>query len=127
MSNQAPPPGQIGWLDLTVNNAETIRDFYKQVTGWNISHVPMGDYNDFNMLPSGSDQPVAGICHAKGPNADIPPQWMIYIIVTDLDKSIEACTKFGGEIINGPRNMDGAGFCIIKDPAGAVAGLYQPA
>ena len=127
MSNQAPPPGKIGWIDLTVKDATAVRDFYKQVTGWNSSPVSMGDYDDYNMLPPDDDQPVAGICHAKGPNAEIPPQWMIYIIVENLDKSVEACTRLGGSIINGPRTMDGAKFCIIKDPAGAVAGLYQPA
>lgn len=25
-------PGQIGWVDLTVRDAEGIRDFYQQVT-----------------------------------------------------------------------------------------------
>jgi predicted enzyme related to lactoylglutathione lyase len=30
----APAIGQIGWVDLTVPNATTVRDFYQHVTGW---------------------------------------------------------------------------------------------
>jgi hypothetical protein len=33
----------------------------------------MGTHNDFNMLRPGSGKPVAGICHARGPNANLPP------------------------------------------------------
>ena len=36
----------------------------------------MGTHNDFNMLRPGSGKPVAGICHARGPNANLPAQWL---------------------------------------------------
>jgi predicted enzyme related to lactoylglutathione lyase len=70
-------PGQIGWVDLTVTDAEGIRDFYQQVTGWTPSPVQMGDYQDFCMVAPGNGQMVAGICHARGENAELPPVWMI--------------------------------------------------
>ncbi|PJA97553.1 MAG: glyoxalase, partial [Ignavibacteriales bacterium CG_4_9_14_3_um_filter_34_10] len=38
--------GSIGWIDLTVNNAEEVRDFYSKVIGWKSENVPMGDYFD---------------------------------------------------------------------------------
>ena len=71
--------GTITWFDLTVPNAKEIKEFYSKVVGWKSEPVSMGDYNDFNMnLPAG-DETVTGICHARGGNADIPAQWMIYI------------------------------------------------
>ena len=52
-------PGQIGWIDLTVPDAEAVRDFYQSVTAWSPSPVDMGGYNDFCMTPTGAgDQPV---------------------------------------------------------------------
>jgi predicted enzyme related to lactoylglutathione lyase len=34
MADDAKPgPGQIGWIDLTVPDAEAVRDFYQDVTG----------------------------------------------------------------------------------------------
>src|ERR1022692_5277004 len=83
-------PGKIGWIDLTVTDAPGLRDFYQAVTGWTPSPVKMGDYHDFCMHPPGDPQPVAGICHAKGENVGLPPVWLIYIKVDDLDLGIPA-------------------------------------
>ena len=117
--------GQIGWIDLTVDDASGIRDFYEQVTSWTSDAVSMGDYSDFNMCPPGSSDGVAGICHARGGNADLPAQWLIYITVDDVDASIERCIELGGAVISGPKDLAGGRFCVIRDPAGAVAALYQ--
>ena len=121
-----PAPGTIAWRDLTTANAEEVRDFYQEVTGWRPEPVEMDGYQDFSMIPAGSDEAVAGICHARGANADLPAQWLMYIIVANLDESMASCRRKGGEIISGPRTMGQSRFCIIKDPAGAVAALYQP-
>lgn len=120
-------PGAIAWRDLTVPDAETLRDFYRRVVGWETEPVDMGGYADFNMIPQGSDEPVAGVCHARGSNADLPAQWLIYITVADLDRSIAECRASGGEVLAGPKGTGGARYCVIRDPAGAVAALYQPA
>ena len=90
--------GSIGWIDITVPNAESLRDFYQNVTGWAPSPVDMGGYSDFSMHPSPGGEPVAGICHARGPNAAMPPQWIIYITVDDLDESIRRCRELGGRL-----------------------------
>ena len=120
----SPRAGSITWTDLTVSNAPEIRDFYAQVVGWQATPLDMGGYTDFCMGPA--DAPVAGVCHARGSNANIPPQWLIYITVDDLDHSISECTRLGGRVIDGPRPMSGGRFCVIQDPAGAVCALIQP-
>ena len=117
--------GIVGWTDLTVEDAATIRDFYAGVTGWTPSEVSMGDYSDFSMNAPGSGQAVAGICHARGVNADLPPAWLIYITVQDVDESARICEEQGGAIVLPPRDMGEMGrYCVIRDPAGAVAGLF---
>ena len=126
MSEPALAPGQIGWIDLTVPNAEVVRAFYEQVTGWTASPVSMGDHNDYCMNPAGAGKPVAGVCHSLGENAAMPPVWMIYITVANLDESIRRCEELGGKIRVAERRIAGMGrFCVIEDPAGAVAALYQ--
>ena len=88
----------------------------------------MEGYQDYNMIIPGQQAPTAGICHARGVNVDLPAQWLIYISVSDLDKSIESCQSMGGKIISGPTAMSAYGrFCVIQDPAGAVAALFEPA
>ena len=50
---------------------------------------------------------------------------MPYFVVTDLDESITSCTELGGEIDVAPRTLGEGRFCVVKDPAGAVAALYE--
>jgi predicted enzyme related to lactoylglutathione lyase len=126
-TDDTAPTGRITWIDLTVPDAERLRDFYADVVGWQAAPVDMGGYADFTMHPPGG-APVAGVCHAQGPNADLPPAWLIYINVEDLDASLERCRARGGAVLAGPRGMGDFGrYGVIRDPAGAVAALFEPA
>ncbi len=116
--------GKIGWIDMTVEDADGLRDFYKHVAGWNVQDVSMGDYSDYSML-AGDGTAVAGICHARGSNAELPGGWLIYITVDDVDKSAAACVAQGGTVLVEPRGLAGGRFCVIEDPAGSKAALYQ--
>ena len=126
MSDIDKQVGAIGWMDLTVAKADEVRDFYRAVVGWTHDGCDMGGYEDYSMNRPGDGQCVAGICHARGPNAELPAQWLIYINVADLDASIAACREGGGTVIAGPKAMGDARYCVIRDPAGAVAALFQP-
>jgi hypothetical protein len=117
--------GKILWQDLTVTNAVEVRDFYQQIIGWDCIPEDMGGYDDFHMIVPSTGNSVAGICHAKGVNADIPPVWMIYITVEDVDKNAQKCKELGGEVVVEPRLMGGGYFCVIRDPAGAICALYR--
>lgn len=125
MSETEPKPGSIAWHDLTVPDAASVRDFYREVVGWEPEGVDMGGYEDFQMCrPDG--EPAAGVCWARGANADLPPQWLMYIVVADLGAALEAVRAHGGEVAAGPKGPAGpGGYAVIRDPAGAVAALYQ--
>lgn len=126
-NERKPPPGQIGWLDLTVPDAPALCEFYRQIAGWRVEPVAMDGYNDFHLIPAGSEQPTAGLCHARGVNAHMPPVWMIYILVEDLEASMRQCEALGGKVVLSPSHWgEGAQVCVIQDPAGAYCALYQP-
>lgn len=126
MSHRQIQPGSIVWTDLTVEKAPALMEFYQSVAGWQPEEVGQGDYSDFNMTLPQSGKAIAGICHARGQNANLPPQWLIYIVVADLDASVSECWAKGGRVLIGPKDVGpGERFCVIKDPAGAVAALIQ--
>jgi len=128
MSNSEKPEiGSITWCDLTVPNAEAVKDFYSKVVGWKPEAVSMGDYNDFSMKAPDSDKVAAGVCHARGVNAQLPSQWLIYITVKDVENSASVCVESGGKIVVPVKKIGSYGtYCVIKDPAGAVCALFQP-
>ncbi len=116
------PVGCISWLDLTVPDASTTRDFYRQVIGWSAQEVEMMDgsegYADFLML-SDDNNPAAGICHARGANTDLPPIWMLYLPVGDLAESLRRVEEEGGKIIKETKGSNGeSAYAAIQDPVG---------
>ena len=116
--------GKIVWVDLTVPDAEKVRDFYVGVVGWTSSGVDMGGYEDFNMNDA-DGAPAAGVCWRRGTNANLPAAWLIYITVDDIDASIARCTELGGEVVEPVCAVGTGRMAVIRDPAGAIAGLYQ--
>ncbi len=118
--------GNISWIDMTTDDASGVRDFYKAVVGWETEDVDMDGYADYVMKMPGSGDGVAGVCHARGSNADLPAGWLIYITVADVDASAAACTEHGGKVLIEPRGLAGGRFCVVEDPGGSVAALYQP-
>jgi predicted enzyme related to lactoylglutathione lyase len=119
-------PGQVGWVDLTVDNAADVRDFYRAVVGWEYREVEMDGYSDYAMTNlEGND--VTGICHAKGANEGLPAQWLVYFTVLDLQFAVDEAVANGGEILRAPTDMGAGQFAVIRDPAGAVCALFEPA
>ena len=117
--------GRVEWIDLTVHDASRVKDFYCAVVGWSSTEVEMGSYSDFNINLPGTQDTIAGVCHARGSNANLPSQWLIYVRVESVKASAEKCEKLGGKILDGPRRMGGSNFCVIEDPAGAVMALMS--
>src|SRR5690606_6763602 len=97
--------GKIAWRDLTVPNAEEVRDFYCKVVGWEYGEQSMGDYDDYNIIDPNTREVIAGVCHSKGSNAGIPSQWLMYVTVESLAESLKTCLEMGGKLVHGPRTM----------------------
>jgi predicted enzyme related to lactoylglutathione lyase len=70
---------------------------------------------------------ICGYSHARGVNADLPPQWLIYFTVADIHQCIVRCVDQGGEVLAPPCDLGSGVMCVIRDPAGAVCALYTPA
>lgn len=121
--------GEIGWIDMTTGDAQGVRDFYQAVAGWRSDPVDMdggpskGGYQDYVMMSG--ETAIGGICHAIGSNADMPPGWLLYVTVDDLDASVTATLEHGGEIVVPPRDMGAARLAVVRDPGGSTVALYQ--
>jgi len=110
--------GRIGWVDLTVEDATESRDFWAAVAGFDSAEpVPMGGYSDFVLTADGRG--VAGVCHARGVNAALPPVWLVYFVVEDMDEAVSEVERRGGRVIQRRESM-----AVVSDPAGAVAALW---
>lgn len=125
----APHVGRIVWLDLTVPDASSACDFYGSVVGWSTEEVEMeasGErYSDYALCTLDGTS-VAGICHARGVNASVPPVWLIYLPVGDLQESLERVVAEGGEVVRATARTNGEpDHALIRDPVGVYLALAQ--
>jgi uncharacterized protein len=127
--NKPKPVGSIGWIDMASENHESLREFYEAVVGWKAVPISMGSYNDYAMAPPDGGEPVAGICKEAGSAATgLPPVWMIYIVVANLDTAVAKVVELGGEVHVPPRSAGGMGrYALIRDPSGAPSALFEEA
>lgn len=127
MEDKQSKLGQIVWADLTVENSTDLKDFYKEVIGWDVHNVTMKDgeeeYHDYAMMSS-PENATGGVCTKRGVNKGIPSQWIIYISVENVAESLAKALEMGGKSIHEIKNKEGnLQFAIVEDPAGAVFGL----
>lgn len=116
--------GTIISADLTVDQADDVRDFYEQVIGWEHVDIEMGGYSDY-LMQTKEGVPVAGVCHQAGPNAGLPKVWMVYFQVEDLEKSLQAVRRLGGKVLREPEGTSCGSFAVIEYPAGAICALSK--
>lgn len=121
--------GAIVSADLTLPNAEEIRTFYAEVIGWNVEEMQLkddsGEYADYIMKDETGSW-TAGVCHARGSNTGIPPQWIVYINVANIEQSIERCRELGGKVLKESKNADGSyQYALLEDPAGTVLAITK--
>src|SRR5690554_2316429 len=116
--------GSIISTDLTGPHADELIEFYQQVVGWESESLTMkdelGTYSDYVMKDKEGNW-VAGVCHSRGSNKDLPSQWIVYIHVENVEESIRKCKELGGKIVKESKNSEGAyQYALLEDPYGAV-------
>ncbi|MGQ0680599.1 MAG: VOC family protein [Actinomycetota bacterium] len=118
---------KVSWIDLTVDDAARVKEFYMEVVGWAPDPINMGGYADYNMISPADGTPVASISHPRATSISMPPQWLVYVEVQNLEASIRSCLELGGSMVSWPKDMvePGKRWCVVKDPAGAVLALVE--
>jgi predicted enzyme related to lactoylglutathione lyase len=108
-------------IELMTADVEKAKAFYGKIFDWKMttSEGPM-PYTNINTgaLPTG------GMMALPGPN--IPVSWTVYVLVDDVEKTLEKVKAQGGKIIKGKMEIPGmCSFAIIADPQGGVIGIWE--
>ena len=121
----APQLGEASWHELMTTDAEAAMKFYSEVFGWQPSEVmdmgPMGKYHMFNR-PVGM---IGGMMNKPPEMANVPPNWGIYFLVSDINAAVDRVKTNGGQILNGPMEVPGGDWIVnAMDPQGAAFSLH---
>ncbi len=119
--------GTFYWNELMTRDVEGAKAFFAATLGWTFDAMPMPGFT-YHVAKSG-DQAVGGIMDMAGMAPDdVPPHWMSYIDVDDVDARVAKAKAAGAEVMAEPFDVAGVGrIAIVKDPTGAVVGWITPA
>ena len=114
--------GRFVWHDLMTRDVDAARRFYGELFGWRFEDTTRGERP--YVLARDAQGPVAGIVDVSAaPNAG--SQWLSFMAVADIDKTVAAVRAAGGRILVEPRDFPVARAAVVADPQGAPLGLAQ--
>lgn len=110
-------------VELNTTDPVEANSFYKQLFGWKLDDVPM-PMGTYTMIDVG-DGTGGGIVQQMMPGA--PSAWLAYVLVDEIKAATAKAKTLGAAIVKDVDEVPGMGWLsIIKDPTGALLGLWQP-
>jgi predicted enzyme related to lactoylglutathione lyase len=122
--------GALSWNELDTRDTDAAERFYGEVFGWESEPIEyegefvyatwkLGGRTIGGMLPMGDSFPP-----------DVPPNWVAYFGVEDLESTAATVERLGGGMLVPPRDMPNGRFAVFADLHGAVfacwSGTYDP-
>ncbi len=119
----APATGTFCWNELMTPDVDAAKSFYSQLFGWESKEMDMGPQGTYTIY-SAAGKDCAGMM--KTPNEHVPPNWLAYVTVEDVDASTSKAEGLGATVCVKPTDIPGMGrFSVIIDPTKAAIGLFQ--
>ena len=117
--------GKFVWRDLLTYDVPAVKKFYGGLFGWTFADGSGASSDYTTILKDGT--PIGGIVFVKDiREKGYSAQWMSYLSVPDVDKSVSPFKKEGGKVIREPKDVAGRGrMAIVQDPQGALIALLH--
>ncbi len=123
--------GHFCWLDLGTTDRPGAAGFYTELFGWSTFDAPMGQdvYTIFRLKDH--DAGAAYQMPKEMLDQGVPPHWLLYVSVDDVDAAAARVGQNGGKVVMGPFDVQMPGgpplgrAAVIQDPQGATFALWQ--
>jgi uncharacterized protein len=121
------PHATFSWVELHTTDADGGKKFYTELFGWTYQDEPSVDGGYYTMFSLHGKY----VAELYGGNPDvlakrIPPNWLSFISVDNLDATTEQVQAAGGTVLMSPFDvMDSGRTSVIQDPTGAVFSLWE--
>jgi predicted enzyme related to lactoylglutathione lyase len=118
--------GEFCWNELLTSDSSAAFNFYSQLFGWKVvEDMDMGPMGTYRVFGVGDKQLGGMMTIPKG--APMPPMWLYYTEVPDLEAATARAQKNGATVMNGPMDVPGGRITQFMDPQRAAFALHQAA
>lgn len=109
-------------LELSTPDSAKAKAFYTELFGWSFADNDMGGGMIYSTFKPDSG-PGGGLFTMP----EMPPMWLAYVGVDDINTATNKAKSLGATIHKGPHDIPNVGsFTILTDPTGATIALFQP-
>lgn len=117
--------GKPSWHELMTTDFRRAFEFYRALFGWDkIDEVDMGPggvYFEYGM----KGKMFGGMYNRPAEMGAMPPFWLPYFHVKDIEASTAAAKKAGAVVQNGPMEVPGGDWIVVMgDPQGAAFAMH---
>lgn len=118
--------GTLCWADLCTLDPDRAARFYSSLFGWEITRGEKdADKDGYLHIKNGEDF-IGGIPPAKFQNPNIPPYWLAYFYVSDVEGVARRAKQLGATVHVPPMKIENVGtMAVIADPQGAVFAIFK--
>jgi predicted enzyme related to lactoylglutathione lyase len=120
-------PGSFCWVELATTDQQAAKNFYGKLFGWQAEDTPMSP-NDFytTFKINGRDVAAAYTMRPEQQSSGMPPNWLLYVSVQDVNESLSKAGRLGANILVEGLDVAELGrLGILQDPTGAMIALWQ--
>jgi predicted enzyme related to lactoylglutathione lyase len=119
-----PLPGTFCWDELHTKDQSAASQFYGALFDWTGKVGADDPMKYWHWMNAGKD--IGGMMDLMSPS--VPPHWLGYVAVTDVDASCRKARDIGATVVVEPMDLPKVGkFAVVRDPTGATVALFRSA
>jgi hypothetical protein len=121
-------PGSFCWFELATTDQSRAKAFYTALLGWEVSDTPIGPTELYTIFKKeGRDAAAAYTLRPEQRAQGVPPNWLIYITVQDVDALTKRVPAAHGTVLAEPFDvMESGRMAMVADPTGATFAMWEP-
>jgi len=111
------------WFELYTPDIQRAKGFYGELFGWKVVPAEMEGAPPYALITvPGRERGFGGFL--EPPSAEVPPHWLSYVSVRDVDDTLKRIVAEGGTQYMEPEDIPKVGrICTVADPGGSPFGL----
>src|SRR5260370_37082413 len=88
------------WIELHTADQNSAKNFYGALFGWNPQDMPMGPDGVYTIFKlQGRDAAAGCSLRPDERSMGVPPHWLTYIAVDNVDGAVTKAQQLGGKIL----------------------------
>ena len=120
-------PGTLCWAELDTTDMKSAESYYTALFGWGAKRGgEAANQTAYTEWQQGGKS-IGGMMTIPKEWGPVPPNWLVYFMVADVDATTKNASSHGGQVIVPPTDIPKTGrFAVIQDPQHATFAVFKP-